>query len=84
MPVRDQAALLEALTSKPLPIRRERDRLIREAAARFFPEASLTVSARQLATALGPMQRRQTGSATVTWPSFPPMPAPAGEPYTRS
>jgi len=36
-----------------LPIRRERDRLIREAAARFFPEASLTVSARQLATALG-------------------------------
>jgi hypothetical protein len=54
MPVRDQVALLQALSSKPLPIRRERDRLIREAASRFFPaEGQLTRSAKDTADALG-------------------------------
>ena len=31
LPIRDRVVLLEALSSEPLPIRRERDRLIREA-----------------------------------------------------
>ena len=52
MAIRDRAVLLADLSSEPLPIRRERDRLIAEAAARFFLETWPTRSAKALAAAL--------------------------------
>ena len=76
MPVRDQAALLEALGSRPLPIRRERDRLICEAAARFYPNARPTLSAKEFARALG------SHAISVDWQrdrNIAELPAPASD-----